>query len=52
MTERAPGVWRLRVMTSRGQVERTFRGGNTAARRAANRRCDVPIQLVDRCPLL
>jgi hypothetical protein len=36
MTEREPGVWRLRVMTSRGQVERTFRGGNTAARRAAN----------------
>ena len=36
MTERADGVWRLRVMTSRGQVERSFRGGQTAARRALN----------------
>ncbi|MHB1488305.1 MAG: tyrosine-type recombinase/integrase [Acidimicrobiales bacterium] len=34
MTERAPGVWRLRVMTSQGQIERTFRGGQTPARRA------------------
>jgi integrase len=36
MTERADGVWRLRVMTSRGQVERIFRGEQTAARRALN----------------
>jgi len=34
MTERAPGVWRLRVMTDRGQVERIFRGGQRAARKS------------------
>jgi integrase len=34
MTERAPGVWRLRVMTRRGQIERIFRGNQTAAREA------------------
>jgi len=33
MTERVPGVWRLRVMTDRGQVERIFRGGQRAARK-------------------
>ncbi len=36
MIERTPGVWRLRVMTSRGQVERIFRGSQTAAREALN----------------
>jgi integrase len=36
MRERTPGVWRLRVMTSRGQVERIFRGTQTAAREALN----------------
>jgi len=34
MTERSPGVWRLRVMTDQGQVERIFRGGQRAARNA------------------
>jgi len=34
MTERAPGVWRLRVMTDRGQVERILRGGQRGARKA------------------
>jgi hypothetical protein len=31
MTERAPGVWRLRVRNEYGQIERTFRGSKTAA---------------------
>ncbi len=34
MSVRTPGVWRLRVMTGRGQVERIFRGSKTAAREA------------------
>lgn len=34
MSERTPGVWRLRVMTSRDQIERIFRGSQTAAREA------------------
>lgn len=36
MSERTPGAWRLRVMTSRGQAERIFRGSQTAAREALN----------------
>jgi integrase len=31
MTERAPGVWRLRVRNEYGQIEKTFRGSKTAA---------------------
>ncbi len=33
MTEREPGVWRLRVMVKGKQVERTFRGTEPAARK-------------------
>lgn len=34
ITKRAPGVWRLRVMVDGKQMQRTFRGTETAARRA------------------
>jgi integrase len=41
MTERSPGVWRLRVMTSQGQVERSFRGSRSSATRELSRMCSV-----------
>lgn len=37
MREREPGVWRLRVMVKGKQVERTFRGTETAARKELRR---------------
>ena len=33
MTEKAPGVWRLRAMANGRQIERTFRGTEAAARK-------------------
>jgi len=39
MTERGPGVWRLRVMTDKGQVERQFRGSRPAAAKELARLC-------------
>jgi integrase len=42
MTEKAPGVWRLRAMSNGRQVERTFRGTEAAARKHLRTITDEP----------
>lgn len=42
MTERGPGIWRLRVMSNGKQVQETFRGTEAAARRALGKLAQKP----------
>jgi hypothetical protein len=42
MTEREPGVWRLRVMVDGKQVQRTFRGTKAARTRLRTRSWTSP----------
>src|SRR5450755_3545987 len=42
MTERGPGIWRLRVMSNGKQVQETFRGTEAAARRTLGKLAQKP----------